>query len=122
MTSVRDEIVGELVAVGAASSTAANITRYVLGDYLLVAADVHNGDRPSLLDVPDEALAARVPDGLQAAAMTVTLALVRAARAASLGVANPELGLPMAYAARAVLAAANGGRLSAENNTQLSKE
>lgn len=88
---------------------ARNIAYHVAWRYLWDAADLHNtGRRAPVPDAPGEDLPERLPDDLKAIAGTIMLLLCQITRAVG-GPACPEMGLPMAYAAEAVILARFAG-------------
>ena len=97
----------ELETISGSARAAEAITRHTLYRYLWDSTELHNtGHRPhGEWGLPAEDLPEQVPDELKAETMTVTLCLVAVTRALG-GPACPEIGLPMAYAAEAVLFAA----------------
>lgn len=107
--SAAESIRAELVSIGLTESGASNVLRHVLPRYLTQLADSHNeGGYPThnVWDAPTEETVDNLPDDLKPAAGIVMLALVQIGRAASLGICNPEITLPMRYAAEMVQFAA----------------
>jgi hypothetical protein len=105
-----ERIRAELEAISGSARTAHTITQQTLYRYLWDSTEVHNtGSRPASMDppVPADDLCEQVPDEHKAAACMIMLALIAVTRAAG-GPACPEMGLPMAYAAEAVLFAIPG--------------
>jgi hypothetical protein len=106
--TVIDRIRGELVGLGLTESGANNLLRYSILRYVTQLADTHNDGHDgyptgNVLDAPGEDVIEQVPDEHRAAAGTIMLALVQVGRTASKGLCNPEVTLPLRYAAEMVL-------------------
>src|SRR5262245_54876344 len=97
----------ELEAVSGSAQAAHTLTRHTIHRYLWDSTELHNtGYRVrGEWGLPADDLPEQVPDELKAETMTVTLCLVAITRALG-GPSCPEIGLPMAHAAEAVLYAA----------------
>lgn len=98
----------ELETISGSAQAAESITRHTVFRYVWDATELHNTGRrldSERWGLPAEDLPELLPEELKAEAMTVTLCLVALTRTLG-GPACPEVGLPMAYAAEAVLFAA----------------
>lgn len=97
----------ELETISGSAQAAKAITRHTIFRYVWDSTELHNTGHRMRGDwgLPADDLPEQVPEELKAEAMTVTLCLVAFTRALG-GPACPEVGLPMAYAAEAVLFAA----------------
>lgn len=101
------EILNTLAAIigTGARNAPKNIAYQILFRFHADAVTFHNtGKRIDLPDTPSDDLGDEVPEHLKEHAGTIMLALCRIIRECG-GPENPEVGIPMAYAAQAVLTA-----------------
>lgn len=95
-------ITGELLGLGCTPVEARNRRDQLVWRYLYDAAALQNTGRlaPDVTDRPGDDIVEGLADDLKPVALDVALALCGIVRA--LGGSDPDLGLPMAYAAEAV--------------------
>lgn len=121
MTAIA-RVEAELATIAGSALAGRNITGHVLYRYLRDATDLHNtGHRAPVPDAPPEELAEQVPEEHKAALGTIMLSLVAVTRAAG-GPACPETGLPMAYAAEAVLLALRQHRTALQRTREVAAD